>query len=509
MPPARDTPPLLAAVQVGDVAAIQRMRSEGADMLVRAPRTDNTALHLAAAEGRLDVLRALLPSFTSGSVDSRNANDDTPLMFACAKARIAVAALLLDAGASVSRVNRGRTAALAFAAASGSRHVVELLLRSSPPPDAAASDEHGRTAMHYAAENDAAECVEALLRAGADPFARDARGRTPMDAAAAEGAAAAKAALEREAERRTAESEKARLELLEAEGVTDDHRGREAGSKASGTKNAKKSKTKKKKAASPTPPSQNAESAASDGESAPSLAVNPMWGSFFAQASGSSGGGKTVEPTESKEQVARDSGGDGTPRRVDEDADAKTNSAATRPAGADAAPEPPGPSPPTREKARALESRFPPGFSARDTLRPMNSTNRRGPPVSFAEAAAGRGKSAAASASAALEEAPRRVAPPRPTPPAPDIWVAEANARLERVHPTAVALDVAPRHLLGVGLDELSYSQLEAAEEVHRELLSRLADARVELVRQQERTRAEELAEIERLRAALADATAK
>jgi hypothetical protein len=87
--------------------------------------------------------------------------------------------------------------------------------------------------------------------------------------------------------------------------------------------------------------------------------------------------------------------------------------------------------------------------------------------------------------------------------------VAEANARLERVHPTAVALDVAPRHLLGVGLDELSYSQLEAAEEVHRELLSRLADARVELVRQQERTRAEELAEIERLRAALADATAK
>ena len=133
MPPARDTPPLLAAVQVGDVAAIERMRSEGADMLVRAPRTDNTALHLAAAEGRLDVLRALLPSFTSGSVDSRNANDDTPLMFACAKARIAVAALLLDAGASVSRVNRGRTAALAFAAASGSRHVVELLLRLAAP----------------------------------------------------------------------------------------------------------------------------------------------------------------------------------------------------------------------------------------------------------------------------------------------------------------------------------------------------------------------------------------
>ena len=165
---------------------------------------------------------------------TRIIGDDTPLMFACAKARIAVAALLLDAGASVSRVNRGRTAALAFAAASGSRHVVELLLRSSPPPDAAASDEHGRTAMHYAAENDAAECVEALLRAGADPFARDARGRTPMDAAAAEGAAAAKAALEREAERRTAESEKARLErsFAVAESCSGSHRPRNSESSA-------------------------------------------------------------------------------------------------------------------------------------------------------------------------------------------------------------------------------------------------------------------------------------
>jgi hypothetical protein len=37
-------------------------------------------------------------------------------------------------------------------------------------------------------------------------------------------------------------------------------------------------------------------------------------------------------------------------------------------------------------------------------------------------------------------------------------------------------------------------------------LLSSLADARINLVREQERTRAAELAEIERLRAALAEA---
>jgi hypothetical protein len=86
--------------------------------------------------------------------------------------------------------------------------------------------------------------------------------------------------------------------------------------------------------------------------------------------------------------------------------------------------------------------------------------------------------------------------------------VAEARARLEATHPTAGALEVEPAHLLGIGVSQLSYSQLEAAEEVHRELLSRLADARIELVRVQERTRAAEVAEIESLRRALADATA-
>lgn len=115
-------------------------------------------------------------------------------------------------------------------------------------------------------------------------------------------------------------------------------------------------------------------------------------------------------------------------------------------------------------------------------------------------------KAAVPSTAASIAATP----PPSPTPVAPDpAWVTEAHERLARVHPTAVALELEPRHVLGLGTSTLSYSQLEAAEEVHRELLSRLADARIELVREQERTRAEELAEIDRLRRALADARAR
>jgi hypothetical protein len=53
-------------------------------------------------------------------------------------------------------------------------------------------------------------------------------------------------------------------------------------------------------------------------------------------------------------------------------------------------------------------------------------------------------------------------------------------------------------NLLGVGVGEMSASQLEAAEDVHRDLLARLTDARVELARRQERARLEEAAAIER-----------
>ena len=86
-----------------------------------------------------------------------------------------------------------------------------------------------------------------------------------------------------------------------------------------------------------------------------------------------------------------------------------------------------------------------------------------------------------------------------PQDPPPSVsWEAEARERLERVHPTAAALKVGLKNLLGLGVDEMSASQLEAAEEVHRELLSGLVDARVELARKTERALMEEAAAIER-----------
>ena len=76
-------------------------------------------------------------------------------------------------------------------------------------------------------------------------------------------------------------------------------------------------------------------------------------------------------------------------------------------------------------------------------------------------------------------------------------WLAVCADRMERVHPKARAVGLGCEHILGYGTDALSAAQLEAAEEVHRELLARLSDARVRLAVEQERQKLYEAKELE------------
>ena len=79
-------------------------------------------------------------------------------------------------------------------------------------------------------------------------------------------------------------------------------------------------------------------------------------------------------------------------------------------------------------------------------------------------------------------------------------WLAACSERMQRLHPMASALGLGCEHILGYDIDTLSVAQIEAAEEVHRELLARLADARVRLAIEQERQRLSEAKDIEIVR---------
>ena len=93
--PPSDLPPLLQAVQTRDPAAVEKIlgtiHNDHQLEQSRAPRTENTALHLAAAQGSLQILKLLIPVYTQHAFGARknlnaqNANRDTPLLFACAR----------------------------------------------------------------------------------------------------------------------------------------------------------------------------------------------------------------------------------------------------------------------------------------------------------------------------------------------------------------------------------------------------------------------------------------
>ena len=440
--------PLIAAVKRGDVAEVVRARDACGDLsVVRSPNTENTALHIAAAIGNVEVLRALVPDSekrtSTWHVDVRNKNRDTPLMHALAKAHVDAASCLLNSGARLDVVNEERTTPIHLAASSGEQKCVRLVLaRRGVKNDADVNQacRFGRTALHYAACASVA-CVETLLEADANPFTRNAKGEVPAATAEHEGHPDEARAL-REAMRRAETAAAAAAASFEDEGETT----------RSGAKSSKK-KTKAKSAVS----SSGAEKPKPEDEDI-ELSVAPGWAAAFAENDAKENG-KTLEkpeesPPKQKETVQ-------TQPELKQKAVERSMSVVREPKAKASAPAP-APSKGTKSWASVATKNVPP------------------PTVKISEKKTG-----------------ARLTVPQDPPPSVS-WEAEARGRLERVHPTAAALKVGLKNLLGLGVDEMSASQLEAAEEVHRELLSGLVDARVELARKTERALMEEAAAIER-----------
>jgi hypothetical protein len=480
--------PLIAAAKRGDVAEVIRARDACGDLgAVRSPNTENTALHIAAATGDVAVLRALLPDAkrpardVSGAsawhVDARNKNRDTPLMHALARARVDAAAALLAAGARLDAVNEARSTPLHLAASSGARECVDLVLArrsKKKPADVVvdAPDRLGRTALHYAACASVG-CVAALLEAGANPFARENRGFEPAAVAEREGhpepAAALRAAM-RDAEAAAAAAAAA---LEEEDPET---------TRPPPGKSAEKRKAKKKKEKPPTEPTTEKEANAEETTRDVTLAIAPGWAAAFAARAGESN-----EISVSTENGEKDSEKNAVSRE-------------------------PEPVTPVTSPSRGVASaRVSPKYASDPKPKPRLEVEAPAPaPSARSWAAVATGSGGAASV------APRSLSADASTLPESSSsfsiesgWESEARARLEQRHPTACALKVSLRNLLGLGVDEMSASQLEAAEDVHRELLACLTDARVELARRQERARLEEAAAIERTIETLAAAGAR
>ena len=159
----------------------------GATAPVEAPVAD------AAERGDLEAVRVLLRQ--GADVNTAQSDGMTALHWAASNNDVEIAKALLYAGATFRATTRiGGYTPLHLASRGGHAEVATLILEDGADPDVFTST--GVTAMHFAADADAAGVIEALVAHGGDVDARDSFAeRTPLMFAAVRGADEAVSAL--------------------------------------------------------------------------------------------------------------------------------------------------------------------------------------------------------------------------------------------------------------------------------------------------------------------------
>lgn len=166
------------------VSALMQARYEGRREIIDLLRPAAGELNVfeAAALGDLPRLRALLAS--DPSLPKAFSNDGfTALHLATFFSQLETAEELVRRGADPNAVakNSMKVAVINSAAASGRAELVKLVLRAGADPNA--RQQMGYTALHAAAAHDNMEMAQALLDAGADPTLRNDDGRAAAEKA--------------------------------------------------------------------------------------------------------------------------------------------------------------------------------------------------------------------------------------------------------------------------------------------------------------------------------------
>ena len=187
--------PLFEACQAGDEAAVRVQVQAGADVHARSRRRLGlvykqsqdetpygkmaTPLHVAAFGGSAAVISALLEA--GAKVNARDELGWTPVYISSYLGREAAVVALLEGRADVSIAEslKAKFTPLHAAVCKGHVCTTVALLNGGAIVDAKAN--FARTALDVAAKRGFEDCVDELLKHGADPNSQNSDGRTPSD----------------------------------------------------------------------------------------------------------------------------------------------------------------------------------------------------------------------------------------------------------------------------------------------------------------------------------------
>ena len=162
------------AVRKDDSRTIEALLRRGFDPNTKDPK-GLSGLLIAVRESSPKVIKTLLSAPTI-QVETRNAQDESPLMLAALQGQLALAKALIDKDADV---NKPGWAPLHYAATKGDVPMIALLLDNDAYIDAESPNRS--TPLMMAAMYGSTDAVKTLLEAGADPLLKNEQGLTAFD----------------------------------------------------------------------------------------------------------------------------------------------------------------------------------------------------------------------------------------------------------------------------------------------------------------------------------------
>nr|GEY84957.1 hypothetical protein [Tanacetum cinerariifolium] len=115
---------LLEAARYNDLYDVKSLASIGVSLDSK-DAEGRTALHMASANGNIDIVNYLISNKVD--VNARNVEDNTPLHWACLNGHIEIVKILIIAGADVSRLNKHEQTPVDEAAIGGKMNVIDAI----------------------------------------------------------------------------------------------------------------------------------------------------------------------------------------------------------------------------------------------------------------------------------------------------------------------------------------------------------------------------------------------